>query len=299
MAGSDGFITKFNSDAGTLLFSTFLGSPSLLNGSVQVSSIAVDAAGVINTCGTIVNSPDFPVTPNAAYKSGLGFLSRLSPDASALTYSTPLPFQPSGAMALDSTGRAYVLSAGTGLIAIDSSGGLGYYSADAQGTSLIVLGDGTAVVGGSTYASNFPTRDTLFPCGPNLPPQTSFSQGETGGGTLMTIDPSGRIAFSILLGGAGSASVAALALDPAGFPFLVNGTTGGAGVVLAFVFDLSLVPHGLPAPSCLVDGAGFAYAPATPGMISTLLGVIWAPAPGCCTSSTLTARCQPRLAGRR
>jgi uncharacterized protein (TIGR03437 family) len=51
-------------------------------------------------------------------------------------------------------------------------------------------------------------------------------------------------------------------------------------VELAFVLDLSLVQHGLPAPSCLVNGATFYSAPATAGTISTLFGSNLGPSTG-------------------
>jgi hypothetical protein len=150
-AGSDGFVSRFDTSGKTLVFSTFIGGPSL-NGLVQVDSIALSTAGVINISGALGTS-DFPITPDAAYSSGTGFLARLSPDASALLYSTALPF--SSAMALDSSGSSYLLIDLTGLIKIDASGVVGYLDPNVQGTSLVVLGDGTAIVGGITFFGEF------------------------------------------------------------------------------------------------------------------------------------------------
>jgi uncharacterized protein (TIGR03437 family) len=98
------FITKI-SPAGKLVFSALLGSDegscvggsSCINGdstSTNVDGLSVDASGNVTLSG-ITNSPGFPVTPGAvqqecdcAYPDAAGFVSRLSPDASKLVWST-------------------------------------------------------------------------------------------------------------------------------------------------------------------------------------------------------------------
>jgi uncharacterized protein (TIGR03437 family) len=278
-----GFISKFDASGATLMNSTLIGEPSP-SGSVSVTSVAVSDTGIIHISGSL--GPGFPSTRDAAYSSGPGFLARFSPTASTLLYSTPLPFAPSE-MKLDRAGSSYMV--GSQLIKIDVTGQIGYVAVNTPGSSLIVLDDGSAVVAGVTVSANFPTKDTLEPCAPNLPQELQFRTrfpvgSEVGGaGMLTTLDRLGNITFSTLLSGPNFTSIDAVALDPGGSLYAVGltGTTlfpGGpvidssSGAEFVFKIDLSAVPHGLPAPSCLVSGASFNYAPATAGMIATLFG---------------------------
>jgi hypothetical protein len=85
-----GFLTALSASGDALVFSTFLGG----NGLDVVNDLAVDASGSFILVG-FTSSTDFPTTPNAIQTTGGGFpppafISRLSPDASTLTYSTYL-----------------------------------------------------------------------------------------------------------------------------------------------------------------------------------------------------------------
>jgi hypothetical protein len=111
-------VAKF-SPSGTLLYSTYLGGNDADNG----QAITVDASGNAYIYG-LASSPNFPITANA-YQSTISgeeaFLSVLSPDGSALEYSSffgtgDMPFLSfhgsmiggGAGIALDATGRVYV-----------------------------------------------------------------------------------------------------------------------------------------------------------------------------------------------
>jgi hypothetical protein len=122
----DAFVTKFNA-AGSLVYSTYLGG----SGQDFGTRIAVDGSGHAYVAGE-TGSTDFP-TANAL-QPGFGggfsdaFVTKLSPDGSALVYSTYL-----GGASSDS---------GFG-IAVDASG--------------------NAYVSGDTFSTNFPTANAFQP----------------------------------------------------------------------------------------------------------------------------------------
>jgi len=293
---SVGFVSEFDPNGAKLLYSTLIGEPSS-EVTVYVEQIGVDSTGAIHISGGFGyggGHVNFPFTANAAYSSGPGFLAILSKTNPSLLYSTPLPFIPNG-MEVDGSGDSYL--GGSGLLKITYAGTIGYYAPNATGPFL-VLSDGTAVVAGTAGSPNFPTRNTLMPCAPNLPQfSAAFSGSLYDSATLTMFDPSGNITFSTLLGGAdGDAYIAALALDPNGAlhviglvmigPDLANSTgstvdewfpggpiiDGSSGTEFAFMLNLSTVPQGLPAPSCLASGANFGFAPAVAGAVTTLFG---------------------------
>ncbi|MEO7724428.1 MAG: SBBP repeat-containing protein, partial [Chthoniobacterales bacterium] len=105
----DGFIAKLSADGSALVYSTYLGGAD----QDQASAIAVNSAGnAFVTGGT--SSTDFPtVTPlqNTLNGDGDAFVTKLSADGTALTYSTFLGGSDSEgaiAIAIDSAGNAYI-----------------------------------------------------------------------------------------------------------------------------------------------------------------------------------------------
>ncbi|MBZ5718795.1 MAG: SBBP repeat-containing protein [Acidobacteriia bacterium] len=90
--GADVFVTKLDPTGSTILFSTYLG------GSLDdtTAGLAVDAASDVYVAGNTLSNTDFPVTPANAPQVGPltaanhVFASELSPDGSALLYSTYL-----------------------------------------------------------------------------------------------------------------------------------------------------------------------------------------------------------------
>jgi uncharacterized protein (TIGR03437 family) len=290
---SVGFVSEFDPNGARLLYSTLIGEPSS-EVTVYVDQIVVEATGAIHIGGGFGyggGNVNFPFTANAAYSSGPGFLAILSKTSPGLLYSTPLPFIPNG-MGVDSGGDSYL--GGDGLLKISYAGTIGYHAPGVTGPFL-VLSDGTAVAAGTAGSPSFPTRNTLMPCVPNLPQASAGSLYNSA--TLTTFDPSGNTTFSTLLSGPdGNTYIVALALDLNGAlhatglvvpgPYLTNitGTTadewfpGGpiidasSGTEFAFMLDLSVVPQGIPAPSCLASSGNFGFAPVAAGAVTTLFG---------------------------
>jgi uncharacterized protein (TIGR03437 family) len=156
--GPDAFVTKLGPD-GKVVFTTFLGgngpacnpggscSVGLFGGGSITDdeegfAIAVDQAGNVYVAG-VTNAADFPVTPNAfqtkySDPSGIadqGFISKLTPDGSALLYSTYL----------------------------------GTTTFNVRIGTLVVNSSGEAIVAGHTDSSAFPTtQGALFPS-PHVP----------------------------------------------------------------------------------------------------------------------------------
>jgi Beta-propeller repeat len=129
MYGNYGFLTKFAPNGSSLIFSTYLGgssnAPSNCGGTPcwpsptnNVNGIALDGAGNIYA-GGYTNTYDFPVTSgtfqmtNTTSQNALvGFLSKFSGSGSLLYstyfYETSVPFTTINAVAVDSSGSAFV-----------------------------------------------------------------------------------------------------------------------------------------------------------------------------------------------
>ena len=115
----DAFVSKFNSNLTSLLYSTFLGG----SGDDGVTAIAIDSSGSVYLAGLTASS-DFPTTTGATYKgprtlangrsgvSGDAFLVKLNPNGKPLTYSTLLGGSENdfaSGLAVDAAGAAYVV----------------------------------------------------------------------------------------------------------------------------------------------------------------------------------------------
>ncbi|WP_446483090.1 DUF7948 domain-containing protein [Cohnella xylanilytica] len=187
----DGFVTKLNADGSALVYSTFLGG----SGNDDGEGIAVDEFGSAYVTGK-TTSTDFPVT-GGAFQTAFGggtfdaYVTKLSPDGSALVYSTYL-----GGSGTDtgvgiglSGGRAYVAGiTGSGNFpvtpdavqpslagaedafltqlnvsgsALDFSTFIGGSSND-SGFSLAVDRSGSAYMTGQTFSSNYPVTPGAF-----------------------------------------------------------------------------------------------------------------------------------------
>ncbi|MFZ3216977.1 MAG: SBBP repeat-containing protein [Candidatus Acidiferrales bacterium] len=169
------FISELNPGGSALLYSTYLGG----SGGDYAESIAVDTATPANiyvTGGTY--SPDFPVTTNA-------YIGQPGPSGTA------------------SGGAAYVtklIPGNMGAAQLAYSSYLGGDTAD-SGYGIAVDASGNAYVAGSTFSTNFPTVNPLFPS------QTS----PDGNAFLSEFNPSAAtgplsLVFSTYLGGSGTGS---------------------------------------------------------------------------------------------
>ncbi len=249
---TDAFISKINPTGTGLIYSTYVGSGGVNYG----NGIAVDSSGDAYITGS-TTSTGFPVT-KGAYQITLGggttpnatsnaFILKLSSAGSALDYSTYLggTAADSGqAIAIDSSGNAYVTGSTTSpnfpvmpvaspfqvgnaactvvndvtscftnafVSKLNSTGTALIYStylggseAD-SGEAIAVDANGDCYVGGYANSSNFPLQNPL--------------QSSSGGGTdgfVAEFNPAGTaLVFSTYLGGSGNDQVYGLTLDSA------------------------------------------------------------------------------------
>jgi len=244
--GNDAYVAKIAPDGETLIFATYLGGLSEDFG----ANIAVDEEGRIYVCGT-TSSPDFPVTPGSLQTSiagaNDGFVARLTPDGSDLSYSTFL----GGAsddfalrMEADADGNAYVAGgtesgdfpvtpgvfqqelggqfdvfaaklnpAGSGLVYSTYFGGAG-----AEFPEDVDLNEQRELFfGGVITSTDFPGTDNAF-------------QQEIGGGQdafVAQVDAGGaEVPFFSYLGGGGDDSAQGISLDGRGNVWVTGGTDG-------------------------------------------------------------------------
>ena len=232
----DAFIAKISADGTTLIYSTYLGGQA----TDLANAIAVDATGAAYITG-ITYGP-FP-THNPFQKSLAGgkdaFVSKISPDGSALVYSTYLGGDSDDfgtAIAVDLNGSAYVTGVtgssnfptqaaiqpkfgATNLLGADAfvsklapdgskllySTYLGGKGTDV-GTSIAVAPDGSAYVAGETNSADFPSAAAIQPALAGLD-----------NGFIVKLTPAGSaLTYSTFLGGSGSDTITAIALDSTG-----------------------------------------------------------------------------------
>lgn len=199
---TDAFVTKINPTGSALVYSTHLGG----SADDEAMGIAIDAAGSAYVTGH-TESPDFPTTPGAfrehctaiaaqltignICQGGDAFVSKLTPDGSALAYSTFLSgsgFEVGRSIAIDSTGSAFVTGItnsadfptvdaiqpvyGGGdydafVVRLDPSGHSLLYSTflggpgEDGGYGIAVDDRGNAYVAGYTQSHSFPVRHPL------------------------------------------------------------------------------------------------------------------------------------------
>jgi len=184
----DGFVTKIDTVAGALRYSTYLGG-----GCVDDAfGIAVDSAGAAYVVGA-TTSPDFPATSGALQKQPgtgfTGFLVKLSPQGTSLQYATYLGGPGSSAafgVAVDGKGAAYVTGNSFGFDSVRFVPSFGNSTAP---TSSVNAGGAAFVV--------------------KIDPSSSKQQyltyigGTYGNGTSIALDPAGNawVAGSTINGG--------------------------------------------------------------------------------------------------
>jgi hypothetical protein len=249
-SGWGAFVTKLNSDATALIYSTYLGT-GINDGTF---SIAVDASGNCYVTG-VTRSTTFPTTPAAFQRALRGssdaFAMKINPQGTALIYSTYLGGnndESGNAIAIDSGGNAYVTGStdstdfpttpgafqtvfggvpndafvtklnadGSALVYSTYLGGGGSDS----GGGIAVDAAGSAYVGGRTNSRNFPTTSNAF--------QRSLNGSYDAIVSKLNSDGT-RLAYSSYLGGGGSGSQygqygTSIALDGYGNAYVAGAT---------------------------------------------------------------------------
>lgn len=246
---SDGFVTKLSADGSALVYSTYLGAAD----TDAPATLTVDAAGSAYVVGE-TRSPDFPTTPGAFQETLAGgagtpidgFVTKLSPDGTALAYSTYLgganSIDSPVAVAVDVSGNAYVTghtfsddfptttgafqptAAGTNLDAfitkLDPAGATQIYSTylggaeDEFSLGIAVDSAGNAHVAGFTLSTDFPTAVPLQDT--NLGQWDAFVTKTNAAGDALV--------YSTYLGGTLDDFASAIAVDSAGNAYVTGNT---------------------------------------------------------------------------
>jgi hypothetical protein len=213
---SDAFVAKLSADGSALIYSTYLGGSGRENVELinyDKRGIAIDAEGSAYVSGE-TESSDFP-TVNALQSvprsSVSAFATKLTPDGSALDYSTYLGCEARAwahAIAVDAAGQALVTGvSSTGFPLLNPIGLSGYVfvtkiSADGStmlysthlgggdylqdGRAIAVDAMGNAYVTGSMHAPDFPTTPNAFQ------PALADAAGNNGGDAFVAIIHSGN-----------------------------------------------------------------------------------------------------------
>ena len=190
----DAFVAKLNPAGSAPSYATFLGgSYDDLSGA---EALFVDPSGIAYIAG-ISGSPDFPTTVGAYDETynGYGdvFVTKLSADGSALIYSTFI-------------------------------GGIDYD----YGYTLAVDSQGSVVVGGETYSSDYPVTQGCY--------DSSFN-GESDA-FVTKLSPAGNsLVYSTFLGGASYDWATAITLDAAGYAYIEGDTYSSNFPITPGAFD--------------------------------------------------------------
>ncbi len=282
---ADAFVVSLDTASPTLVYSTLVGGA----GSDHVHGLAVDADGRAHVAG-YTHSPDYPTTPAAVDRVFDGepeaFLTKLEPDASALSYSTFLggSGQDFGTdVAVDAAGSAYLVGMTSspdfpttpGAFQVDRRGptdafvaklppsgatldyatliGGGYY--DNPG-GIDVDSQGRALIAGSA-SGGYPTT-----------PDADRTTFDTQDVFLTRFNPAGSgLSYSTALGGSAYEMGRDVAVDPRGDAYVTGQTFSGDFPVTAGAFDeeynfadsfVTKFAIGLPAstPGCQVSFSG-------------------------------------------
>lgn len=203
------FITKLNPLGGARIYSTYLATKSTGQPQSVATGIAIDSAGEAYVTGWTLSSYGFPTTSNA-FQTNCGtstFFAKLNTAGDGLVYSTCLGnvfngYSPYAAIAVDSTGRAYLTgsaypgfpttpnvfqstapggtigsnafiaiinpqaSGSASLVYSTYLGGSNKYGSDA-GRAIAVDASGMVYVAGQTGSTDFPTTAGAFQTQPS------------------------------------------------------------------------------------------------------------------------------------
>ncbi|MHB1455860.1 MAG: DUF7948 domain-containing protein, partial [Armatimonadota bacterium] len=244
-ANSDAFIVKLNHSGNALIYSTFLGAGNFKND--RGRDIAIDSSGCAYITGTTDAWTEFPTTPEAFDRTGSGgFVTKLNSTGTELIYSTLINEADPKAIAVDSSGCAYITGTvhhsafpttpgafdttynsgvqvgdafvtklnalGTGLVYSTFLGGTPKaYSGDDYGEDIAIDSAGCAYVAGSTHCPDFPTTEGAY----------DRSLGFECDVFVTKFNPSGSgLEYSTFLGGSYYDYGYSIALDSSGCAFI-------------------------------------------------------------------------------
>jgi Cep192 domain 4/Beta-propeller repeat len=224
------FVTKLNATGTALIYSTYFGQTS---GSNEVEDLAIDSNGNVYLTGggagsgfPVVNQIASACDSNCQLGASAAFVTELNAAGSALVYSSRIGGAEGLAIAVDSSGNAYVAGETTSATdfptvnafqatsggssdafllkvnaagsALDYSTFLGGSSSD-QATGVAVDSSGNAYVAGTTESPNFPTKNQI----------SGACVGACGNGTTYDVFVSkfnstgSALVYSSLIGGSG------------------------------------------------------------------------------------------------
>jgi len=202
-----GFVTELDPTGTLLVFSTYFGG----SGQDRVFGMALDSQGNIYLAGD-TTSTNFPITANAFLSMNQGqgdaFVSKLTPGAAALVYSTFL-----GGAAAD------------------------------QATSIALDSKNNAYVTGFTSSGDFPTQDPLQAI-LGITGASACSSGVCSDAFVSAFNTSGAAIYSTYLGGSGADLGQAIAVDSAGDAYVAGSTTSSNFPVILGASQGALVATG-------------------------------------------------------
>jgi uncharacterized protein (TIGR03437 family) len=270
---SEVFVMKLDPAGNIVLFRVLNGK-----GSDAANDMAVDSAGNIYIAGS-TSSPEFPLHNALQSTPGPGFVTKLSPDASQLLFSTYFPAAING-LAVDAAGNVYVTGSTiqpsfptTAGLPAGPVGGVAPFIAAAFLTK--ISADGSRIVYSTRLSGSGKS------CGEG---SSCFTSSRSAGGAAVAVDPAGNAYV------AGNTDITSLPTTPGAFlqtgpgPFVAKvNAAGNALVYLTYLSNTNLIfyPYSTPANTATalaVDAAGNAYVagstvdpqfPATPGAWQT------------------------------
>ena len=291
-AAANAFVTKFSADASALLYSTYLGGSTNAAGggaSDVARAIAVDSHGSAYVAG-IASAANFPVTPGA-FQPHLGgggtapsnaFVTKFSPDGSALVYSTYLGGSGLGSgfgdaaagVAIDATGNVYVAGTATSPD-FPTLFPFSHYPGTFDVFVSELSGDGSALVYSTLLGSSVPATDpTGFTAGASAialdQSANAYIAGETNAPDFPLANP---FQSSLSEWGDGrDAFVTKLFLSPASpTPFAPTPTPSPTPVI-----KINSVPESVAVGAAVtIGGSNFTRTTYVQGWVATANGGVW------------------------
>ncbi len=260
------FVVRLKPD-GAIDYATYLGDGSPVG-------IAVDASGSAFVTGNAGPYFPVPITPGAYLTSGIVFLARLSPDGSALIYSTYTEGDGACCIAVASAGNAVVAVAnanvtGSTVQRFNPQGTAAEFSTVINGARAAALtfdGSGNTYIAWSFAGANFPVRNSLVSCA-------------AGDSALTVLDANGNILHSTYIAES-SGYLTAVALG-------VDSTVDLVGVVLSLSgppLSLIQLSQNAAAPTvqlaCVGNAANYNPGAVSGGELVSLFGEGLGPAAG-------------------